>query len=83
MRKFCDRQVSLVKILCKIDMHVQRWMEWCGNVEDREYVNDVAILGFDFIINTAVMCDLSGTLPQVIQDLLTTDNNDKVVRKNS
>jgi hypothetical protein len=65
----------IAKLLYKIDMHVQRWMELNKDVEDREFVDDVGVLCFDNIVNDAIMGNLHSSLPRVIQDLLTVDDD--------
>jgi hypothetical protein len=65
----------IAKILHKIDMHTQRWIEQCNDATDREFVDD-GILCFEKIVNDAVMCDLNLSLPKVIQDLLIGDDDD-------
>jgi len=67
---------SLIAKIYKWDLHIQRWIEQCNNVEDREFVNDEAILCFNQIVSDAVMGNLNGSLPKVIQDLLEEDDNE-------
>ena len=72
----------IAKMLYKFDMHVQRWMEQCNDIEDHEFVDDDGILCFDKIVNDAVMCNLNGSLPRVIQDLLADgDDEDNGTKK--
>jgi len=60
----------IAKMMVKLDLHVQRWIEQCNTVADREFVDDNAILCFPQIVNDGVMNNLSGGLPKVIRDLL-------------
>jgi hypothetical protein len=66
----------IAKMVYKLDLHIQRWIEQCNNVEDREFVNDEAILCFDQIVSDAVMGNLNGSLPKAIRDLLEEDDNE-------
>ena len=66
----------IAKLMCKLDLHVQRWLEQCNTVEDREFINDDTILCFDQIVNDAVMGNLNGSLPKAIRDLLAGDDDD-------
>ena len=64
------------EMVYKLDLHIQRWIEQCNNVEDREFVNDEAILCFNLIVSDAVMGNLNGSLLKVIQDLLEEDDDE-------
>ena len=60
----------IAKMMVKLDLHVQRWIEQCNNVTDREFVDDNAILCFTQIVNDGVMNNINGSLPKAIRDLL-------------
>ena len=66
----------IAKMMVKLDLHVQRWMEQCNDVADREFVDDETILCFTKIINDGVMNELNGSLPKVIRDLLDGDDDE-------
>ena len=66
----------IAKLVYKLDLHVQRWIEQCYNVVDREFINDETILCFDQIVNDAVMGNLNGSLPKAIRDLLEEDDDE-------